>query len=143
MLSPEAKALSALLNEQWMEEVYHHYEGIIVTMLSDSAGHRALILDLDRLPKQPIPFKEIFIKWILKVNESRIIAGEEPLVTYELAMQCPLWKAIDPPFISVKLTKEAMFKKPKPTLKSIGSTPSMGSINSNMPKPSKSTKSSY
>jgi hypothetical protein len=137
MLSPEAKSLSALLHEMWMEEAYKNYSGLVVGSLTEKAGQRGLILDLDSLPSKPLPFKEIFIRWLLKVNQPRIIAGEKPIITYELAMQCPLWKAIPPPFISVKLTKEAMFKKPKPTIRSIGSKPSMGSINSNMPKPSK------
>jgi len=137
MLSPEARSLSALLNEAWLEDAYKENRGMMVLSLKDQLGMRGLILDLDSLPSQPLPFKEIFIKWILKVNQPRIEAGEKPLVTVELALKCPLWKAIDPPFISVKLTKEAMFKKPKPTIRSIGSKPSMGSINSNMPKPSK------
>lgn len=139
MLKPDVVSLMSLLNEQWMEEEYKDLSGLVVGGLTSSAGSRGLILDLDSLPTHPVPIKELFIRWLLKVNQSRIEVGEKPLVTYELAMQCPLWKVIDPPFISTKLTKEKMFNKPRPTIKTIGSKPPIGSINksSKIKKPKK------
>lgn len=86
-----------------------------------------LFINLQQLPRQPINFPEILLRWIIFVNRKRIENGEEILITYEIIKSCPIWKVIEMPITRLNLTKESLNKNkgPVPTRKTV----KMGSIN--------------
>lgn len=94
-----------------LEEAYGKYRGIALLPLVTNT--RILVLDLDSLPIKPIPFKEVFLRWMMQANETRMINEEEPLMTYELARMCPIWKLIKMPVKSLQMTREKVMKPPK------------------------------
>ena len=83
-------------------------------------------LDLTQIPKD---YKDAFIRWMIFINKPRIDKGLKPAMDIQLALKCPIWKLIKPPLVSIKLTKEEMFKSRKP-IKSIGTSPTLKNINS-------------
>jgi hypothetical protein len=76
----------------------------------------------------PIPFKDIFIMWLIEINMPRIESGQPPIITYDLISRCPLWKIIRPPLKRLTMTREGLFSKTK-TPANIGKKSKMGSIN--------------
>lgn len=54
------------------------------------------VLDLNRLSQA---HQDIFIEWLVKVNDTRIKQGLPVLITYELIKLCPLWKIVRIPLI--------------------------------------------
>lgn len=94
-----------------LEAAYNKYRGVALLPLATSM--RILVLDLDNLPTKPIPFKEVFLRWILQANETRMINDEEPIISYELARMCPIWKLIRMPVKSLQMTREKVMKPPK------------------------------
>lgn len=79
-----------------------------------------LALDLNALPTKPFNFKEVFLKWALQANESRLAAGKEPVFPMGLIQACPLWKLVPAPFVSLDLTKEGLLKQTGRTQPVIG-----------------------
>lgn len=112
---PDAKTLKtlgiALKSTSLLEAAYATYRGIALLPLI--ANTRVLVLDLDNLPTKPIPFKEVFLRWMLQANEGRMINDEEPIMAYELARMCPIWKLIKMPVKSLQMTREKVMKPPK------------------------------
>lgn len=106
------KALGiALKSTTLLEDAYQRLRGL--PMIPLKTNMQLLVIDLDNLPTKPLPFKEVFIKWMLQANESRLINGEEPILSYELAKMCPLWKLIRMPIRSLTMSREKMIKPPK------------------------------
>lgn len=112
---PDANTLKTLgiafKSTSLLEEAYSKYRGIALLPLVTSI--RVLVLDLDNLPTKPIPFKEVFLRWMLQANESRMINDEEPIMSYELARMCPIWKLIKMPVKSLQMTRDKVMKPPK------------------------------
>ena len=94
-----------------LEMAYDAFKG--VAMLPLATGMQLLVLDLNNLPTKPIPFKEVFIRWMMQANESRIMNGEEPILTYDLAKRCPIWKLIKMPVKSMTMSRDKIMKAPK------------------------------
>ena len=117
------------LKAAWLTELYKSYKGILLPSLDQQLSDKGLILDLDSLPTTPVPFKELFIKWLISVNRTRIERGDGVIVTKEIVLACPLWRMVKCPLRSLKLTREGLFGKPKTTAKTIGSKGPVGSIN--------------
>ena len=109
-----------------VEHFYAKLRGIFLHDLSQPTS-TGMILDLDSLPSIPPGLKEAVIKWLVNVNLSRITRGDEPIVTLELALKCPVWKIVRPPLVKLKLSKEDVFNKPK--VKSIGQKAPVKNIN--------------
>lgn len=114
------------MEKQLLELLYNRSKGIFLQSFSKPFKN-GYILDLNALPTYPIDFKEVFIKWMVKINAGRIEKGLEPIMTLDIALKCPLWKAISPPIRRVKLTKEGMFNVP--SIKTINKKAKPGSIN--------------
>jgi len=117
------------LKAAWITELYKSYKGILLPSVDKQLSHHGLILDLDSLPQAPIPFKELFIRWLISVNRDRINKGDSVIVTKEIVLQCPLWRIIKCPLKRLTLTKEGMFNKPGVTRGTIGTKGTIGSIN--------------
>lgn len=112
---PDANTLKTLgiafKSTSLLEAAYSKYRGVALLPLVTSI--RILVLDLDNLPTKPIPFKEVFLRWMLQANESRMINDEEPIMSYELARMCPIWKLIKMPVKSLQMTRDKVMKPPK------------------------------
>lgn len=117
------------LKAAWLIELYKTYKGVLLPSVNDQLSNKGLFLDLDSLPSSPVPFKELFIKWLISVNRSRIERGDGVIITKEVVLACPLWRMVKCPLRSIKLTKEGMFNKPRTTTKTIGTKGPVGSIN--------------
>ena len=115
-----------LLEPMLVEHFYESMRAIFVHDLSQP-DTKGLLLDLDSLPSKPEGLKEAVIKWLISVNLTRIKGGEDPIITLELVLKCPVWKIVRPPLKRVKLTKEQLFNKPG--VKTIGQKQIPGSIN--------------
>lgn len=98
-----------------LQEAYDAYR--VLPMLPLTSTMQLLVLDLNNLPVKPIPFKEVFLRWMLQVNETRIMNGEEPIMTFNLAKMCPIWKIIKMPVRSVTMSRDGLTVK-LPKLKS-------------------------
>ena len=94
-------------------------------------GQKLLVIDFNSLPTSPIPFKEVLIRWLLTVNEGRLLAGEEPFFPYELVKRCPLWRLLAMPIRTLDLTQERLFNKP--SFKGINDQPQSKIINERTP----------
>lgn len=93
----------------------------------DKSLKSILFINLQQLPRHPINFAEILLRWIIHVNRKRIENGEEILMTFDVIKQCPIWKVIDMPIKSLKLNRESLNKPRGPTPARKASK--MGSIN--------------
>ena len=111
----DAKTLKTLgivlKSTELLESAYNQYRGLAMLPLTSSM--QLLVLDLDNLPTKPIPFKEVFLKWLLQVNETRIMNEDEPILTYDLAKRCPIWKIISMPVKSMLMSRDRVMKPPK------------------------------
>lgn len=87
-----------------------------------------LILDLNYLPTAPVNFKDAVIKWLISVNLDRLRTGDEPILTLDLVLRCPVWKLVNPPLRKINMKQESLLNGPKPP-KIIGKSRSPGSIN--------------
>lgn len=116
------------LEPMLVEHFYNKMKAIFVHDLG-KPNMQGMILDLDSLPQKPEGLKEAVIKWLISVNLTRIKNDEEPIVTLEVVLKCPVWKIVRPPLKRLNLTKEQMFNKPTASTKIIGKKSSMGSIN--------------
>ena len=103
------------------------YESLSGLAMLPIEGRDLLVLDLDALPLKPLPFKEVFLKWALRLNEGRMLQGEEPIFPFELVKACPLWRVIPMPIRRMGMTQEGMFGKP--TIKTASKSLRPGSIN--------------
>jgi hypothetical protein len=117
------------LKELWITNLYKSYWAILLPSIEKQMTTSGLILDLDSLPNHPIPFKEFFIRWLISIQRDRIERGAGVIVTKEIVLACPLWKVVKCPLKRIKLTKEALFNRPTPSKKSIGTKGTQGSIN--------------
>jgi|ERR1035437_9213344 hypothetical protein len=115
-----------LLEPMLVEHFYTDQRAIFVHDLG-KPDDRGLILDLDALPTKPPGIKEAVIRWLISVNLTRLNGGEEPIVTLQLVLKCPVWKIVRPPLKRLTLTKEGLFNKPK--IVTLGKKASPGSIN--------------
>lgn len=115
-----------LLEPMLVEHYYKDLRGVFVHDLG-KAEDRGMFLDLDSLPSKPPGIKEAVIKWLIAVNLTRLKNGDDPIITLQLILKCPVWKIVPPPLKRIKLTKEQMFNKP--TVKTIGQKSKPGSIN--------------
>jgi len=94
-----------------IEKYYSSLRGIFLIGVKNQRDNQGRYLDIDALPKSPIDFKKIFIQWMIDVNVPRIKKGEDPIMTLGLAMTCPIWKIIQPPFRTIELTREELFDR--------------------------------
>ena len=108
------------LKVAWITEIYKSHKGILLPLVSSQLSNQGYFLDLDSLPIHPIPFKELFIRWLIAINKDRISNNQPVIVTYGIVLNCPLWRAIKCPIKKVSLTKESMFNKPTPPKGTIG-----------------------
>lgn len=117
---------NSLFQDKFISDYLQKNRGIIVPSVSRSLNS-ILFINLQQLPRQPINFPEILLRWIIFVNRKRIENGEEILITYEIIKSCPIWKVIEMPITRLNLTKESLNKNkgPVPTRKTV----KMGSIN--------------
>lgn len=98
----------ALGDVKLVEEYYHKLKGVFVHSFSNST--RGVVLDLNSIPPD---YKTAVIKWIISVNLQRLQAQQEPIVTLDLVLKCPVWKVLRPPLQKLGLTQEQMFNSPK------------------------------
>lgn len=112
-------------NKDWLEKNYQDHRGVFLH--SGAISSKGLILDLNSLPHDPIDFKTIFIKWMIDVNAPRLMKEQDPIMTLELALKCPIFKVIKPPIRKLDLTSEGLFNRP--SLKTSGQKQTPGSIN--------------
>lgn len=117
------------LKEMWITDLYSEYKAILLPSVKSQLSTSGLILDLDSLPLQPFPFKELFIRWLISINKKRIKDGAGIIVTREIVLKCPLWRIVKCPLKKITMTKESMFNKPKGTTGTIGTKGTIGSIN--------------
>lgn len=115
----------ALRDTTMLAKAYDSCKGVVMLPIQ---GRALSILDLSSLPTDPIPFKEVFLRWAMQANEPRIRAGEEPVFPYELVRACPLWRFVPMPIRAVRPTQEGMFNKLAPKGK-LEKPTSIGSIN--------------
>jgi hypothetical protein len=101
----------ALKDTSLLQMAYEQYRALALLPLKTSM--QLLVIDLNNLPTKPIPFKEVFIRWMLQANESRMINNEEPIMSYELAKMCPIWKIIKMPVRSVTMSRDKIMQAPK------------------------------
>lgn len=106
-----------------LQQAYEQLRALPVLTLSNNA---VLMLDLNALPQEPFNFKEVFLRWALQANEANIQRGREPIFPYELIKQCPLWKLVAAPWVSVKLTKEGLLNRPSANAERTGIGGSIG-----------------
>ena len=99
--------IALLANDEQLAHLYEGYAGLLIEQL-DTIGRRGIILDLDSLPSEPYPLKKLFLMWLMSVNRERINRLQQPIVTYDLVMKCPLWKVVSPPFRPLKLETGAL-----------------------------------
>lgn len=125
MLSKNAldPLLRGLSSDEELADYYRTYSDILVAGVQE-LGREGIMMDLDSLPTEPYPLKKVFLMWLMAVNKDRFKRLLPPIITYELVMQCPLWKFMAPPFRRVPMTKDALLG-----LKSINQKPSGGRIN--------------
>jgi hypothetical protein len=109
----------------FLEQYYQQLRGIFLQ--NGAISSKGTILDLNSLPTEPLDFKTAFIKWMLDINAPRILNGEEPIMTLELALKCPIWKVIKPPVKKLSMNQEGMFNKP--SVKTMFKQQQPGSIN--------------
>lgn len=102
----DALARQLLTNEE-LSRYYHDYEALLVPGLED-LGRTGIMLDLEALPTSPLPLKKIFLMWLMAVNRGRIDKLQQPIITYELVMQCPIWKYFAPPFRRISMTRDGI-----------------------------------
>lgn len=123
MLSNE---FTSLFQDKFISDYLLKNRGIVVPAVSRSLNS-ILFINLQQLPRQPVNFPEILLRWIIYVNRKRIENDQEILITYEIIKSCPIWQVIDMPIKNLKLTKESLNKSkgPVPTRKTV----KMGSIN--------------
>jgi len=117
------------LKEAWITEIYDSYKAILLPDVNNQLSTTGLLLDLNSLPINPVPFKELFIKWLILINRDRLAKGQSILINEIIVKSCPLWKLIRCPLKKITLTKVGMFNKPKASVSSIGSKKSLGSFN--------------
>lgn len=115
-----------LLEPLLVEHYYKDLRGVFVHDLG-KAEDRGMYLDLDSLPTKPAGLKEAVIKWLIAVNLTRLKGGEDPIITLQLVLKCPVWKIVQPPLKRIKMTKENLFNKPG--VKTLGQKSRPGSIN--------------
>lgn len=99
--------LAALASSQELGDLLKKNKALLIEGLQD-LGRRGIILDLEALPSEPYPLKTIFLAWLMSVNRERIANLQEPIVTYELVMRCPLWKVVPAPLRRVSLTTQGL-----------------------------------
>ena len=97
----------ALYGDESLAAYYNSYKALLVAGL-EGIGRNGIMLDLELLPGEPYHFKKLFLMWLMAVNKPRIENGEQPIVTFELVMQCPLWKFIAPPFRRISMTRDGI-----------------------------------
>lgn len=116
----------SILEPMLVEHYYKDLRGIFIHDLG-KAENRGMILDLDALPTKPPGIKEAVIRWLISVNLSRLNSSEEPIITLELVLKCPVWKIVRPPLKRITMTKEKLFNQPM--IKTIGKKGPISSIN--------------
>ena len=121
------------LQAAWITENYKSYKAILIPSMNKQLSVSGLILDLDSLPIRPIPFKELFIRWLIAINKDRLARGLPVFINQTVVRTCPLWNLIKCPLKKIKLTKEGMFNKPTKTVQTIGSRPPTRAINRSLP----------
>lgn len=122
------------LKAEWITEEYKSYKAILLPSMTKQLSISGLILDLDSLPLKPVPFKELFIRWLILINKDRLAKGLPVFISQQIVRTCPLWNIVKCPLKKINLTKEGMFNKPTRSIQTIGSKGTMGSINKVLPK---------
>lgn len=125
MQDASKKLAIAFKNVGFLEQYYQELKGIF--LVSGAVGSKGTVLDLNSLPTEPQDLKTAFIKWMLDINAPRILNGEEPIMTLELALKCPIWKVIKPPLKRVSMTSDGLLNKP--SVKTLFQKRMPGSIN--------------
>ena len=126
MLEDLKKIGIAFQEPQLVEEYYKQLKGIML-QTAISPNKQGFYLDLDSLPMKPVDFKSAVIKWLIYVNLPRLRAGQDAIITMELALKCPVWRVIKAPIRKLTLSPEGMFNNP--TAKTVRQKAKPGSIN--------------
>lgn len=116
-----------LLEPLLVEHYYKNFRGIFIHDMG-KPDMRGMILDLDSLPTLPVGIKEAVIRWLISVNLTRLKNGEDPIITLQLVLKCPVWKIVPPPIKRITMKKEKLLNSPKAPSK-IGNPSKLGSIN--------------
>ena len=111
------------LKTELITKLLKEQRGILLPTIKEQLSLDGYILDLDALPVSPLPFKDLFIRWLVSVNQQRIQNSQPVLCTYELVMRCPLWRVVACPIRKLTLTKEGMFNKPTASKGTLGTMP--------------------
>lgn len=117
---------SSLFKDSFITEYLKTNNAIVMPSINSSLKS-ILLIDLDQLPKTPINFAEVLIRWIISVNKPRIDKGLDIVITYQIIKQCPIWQVIDMPIKQMRMTQESINKNKGPT--PARKTVKMGSIN--------------
>ncbi len=68
------------------------------------------MIDLDSLPRQPIDFREILMRWVIAVNSKRLENGDNPIITFDIIKRCPIWKDFPLKLRKMPLNRQAINK---------------------------------
>lgn len=117
---------SSLFQDQFISDYLQKNRVIIMPAVNKSLNS-ILAINLQQLPLQPVNFAEILIRWIIFVNKKRIENDQEIIITFEIIKRCPIWKVIQMPINSLKLTPESLNKPIGPGI--MRKTSRIGSIN--------------
>lgn len=100
------------LKAKWITDAYISQKAILIPSISKQLTTIGWILDLNSLPLKPLPFKELFIRWLIYINKIRIEKNQPIIITYSIIKMCPIWNIIKCPIKRITLTKEGVFNKP-------------------------------
>lgn len=96
-----------MLNADAFELMYQNQRAVFLHAFDKPIN--GYLLDLGALSME---LADVFLRWMTEINYERISHNEQPIMTLELAMKCPLWKVVDPPIRRISLTQEGMFNQP-------------------------------
>lgn len=85
--------LTELQADAFVREYYETNKALLATQI-DLTLNKLTLIDLDKLPNQPISFKELLLRWLIRVNRPRLEQNEKPILTIELIKMCPIWSVV-------------------------------------------------
>jgi hypothetical protein len=105
--------VTSLVEDEFVRKYVAQNGALILTGINFTLGTMTMI-NLDKLPKQPIDFAKILVSWVVKVNQDRIEAGDEPIMTLDLIKKCPIWSVVDLPIRRITTKGPVGTRKPIP-----------------------------
>ena len=96
-------------SNEFLKEFLVENRALILSEL-DSEMKNFSMIDLDKLPREPVDFKEVLMRWLIAVNRPRLENGENMIMTFDLIKKCPIWRTIPLPLRKLPLQREAINK---------------------------------